>query len=301
MLELEFIKDAVEEQIIRGNLRWLANFNEIRRDYALGEIVFPIYASGGLQERGFLLSKVFSALVTPKFRVHFFLYTCPSLDTKIFRKIVTSLKGKFGRDDWILLSLVQNQPISKDLKNAVKEVKDKNLGVTISSLESRENLPSENVLGKGLIKQFKVTEARFEAFDLPNYLKSFTIVVFLGVFILVFLAISGFSQAVHPLTLLLLVFFSFIAGHKIYKSRYHTKLTLTSDGFRIQEGQRVTEGKWHEYKEATFYITPNRETYIRLYSEKGKVDIPVSRAGIPRKEAYNTIQRLMRTKQLKAS
>jgi hypothetical protein len=296
MLELEFVKDAVEEQIIRGNLRWLANFNEIRRDYALGEVVFPIYASGGLQERGFLLSKVFSALVTPKYRVHFFLYTCSSLDTKVFRRIVASLKSRFGRDDWVLLSLIQNKPIPKDLKNAVKEVKDKNLGVTISSLESGEKLSSENVLGKGLMKQFKVTEAKFEAFDLPNYLKSFTIVLFLGVLILVFLALSGFSQAVNPLTLLLLFAFSLIVGHKIYKSRYHTTLTLTSQGFRILEGQRVTEGRWHEYKEATFYITPNRETCIRLYSEKGKVDIPISRTGIPRKEAYNTIQRLMRSK-----
>ncbi|MGB9960309.1 MAG: hypothetical protein ACPLKQ_07315 [Candidatus Bathyarchaeales archaeon] len=296
MLELDFITDAVEEQIIRGNLRWLANFNEIHRNYSVGDTVFPIYASGSLQERGFFLSRIFSSLVTPKYKVHFLLYKSQSIDSKLFRKILLSLKSKFGKDDWIFLSLVQSQPIAKETKNAIAEVKDKNVGVAVFSLESKETVSSENVLGKGLIKQFKPTEAKFEAFDLPNYLKSFTIVLFLGVSLLVFLTLSGFSQAIQPLTLLFLVAFSLIVGHKIYKTRYHTTLTLSGKGFKLQEGQKVTEGKWSDYTNVTVYITPNHETYIRLHSEKGKVDLPISRTGISRKEAYNTILQLVKDK-----
>ena len=35
MIELTFITDLVEEQLIKGRFRWLANFNEIRRDYSV--------------------------------------------------------------------------------------------------------------------------------------------------------------------------------------------------------------------------------------------------------------------------
>lgn len=296
MLELDFITDAVEEQIIRGNLRWLANFNEIHRNYSVGDIVFPIYASGSLQERGFFLSRIFSSLVTPKYKVHFLLYKSPSIDSKLFRKIILSLKSRFGKDDWIFLSLVQSQPLTKDTKNAIAEIKDKILGVAAFSLEAKETVSSENVLGKGLTKQFKLTEAKFEAFDLPNYLKSFTIVLFLGVLLLVFLALLGFTQAVQPLTLLLLIAFSLIVGHKVYKTRYHTTLTLSSKGFRLQEGQKITEGKWSDYQSVTLYITPSHETCVRLHSEKEKVDLPISRTGISRKEAYNTILQLVKGK-----
>jgi hypothetical protein len=57
--ELDFIIDMVEEQLVKGGLRWLANFNEIQRDYPVGNTRFSVYASGGLQERGFFLSKIY--------------------------------------------------------------------------------------------------------------------------------------------------------------------------------------------------------------------------------------------------
>ncbi|MEM2995392.1 MAG: hypothetical protein QXI91_05195 [Candidatus Bathyarchaeia archaeon] len=296
MYELDFIADAVEEQIVRGNLRWLANFNEIHRDYAIGDTVFPIYASGSLQEKGFLLSRIFSAFVTPKYKIHFFLYESLNIDVRLLRKIILSLKSKFGRDDWIFLSLVQSQPFTKDVKDAIAGINDKNVGVVAFSLTAKETISSQNVLGKGLIKQLKLTEAKFEAFDLPNYLKSFTIVLSLGVLFLVFLALSGLPQAMQPLTLLLIVVFSVIVGHKVYKTRYHTTLIIGSDGFQLKEGQKLTDGKWSDYKNATIYITPSRETCIRLYSEKEALNLPISRAGLSRKEAYNTIKRLIKEK-----
>ena len=117
MYELDFVADMVEEQIIRGNLRWLANFNEIRKDYTLGDVTFPIYASGSLQEKGFFLSKIFSTLVTPKYKIHLFFYASQEVDSKFLRKIVLSFKNKFGADDWVFLGLVQNKPLEKELKN----------------------------------------------------------------------------------------------------------------------------------------------------------------------------------------
>ena len=286
----------VEEQIVKGNLRWLAGFNEIHKDYAIGDVTFPIYASGGLQERGFFLSRIFSAMVTPRYKVHLLLYTAPEVNPKLLRKIIVSCKSKFGADDWIFLGLVQNQPFEKTTKEAITNTADKTVGIAAFSLASKETVSSNNVLGKGLAKQLKLTEAKFEAFDLPNYLKGFTMVLGLGVLILIALALSGLPQAIQPLTLLLMAVFSLIAGHRIYKTRYHMTLSLNSRGFRLQEGRKVTEGKWSNYSDVTMYITPKMETCLRLHSKDENFDLPLSRVGVSRKEAYNTIRQLMKKK-----
>lgn len=295
MHELDLITDMVEEQFVKGDLRWLANFSEIHRDYAVGDITFPIYASGSLRERGFILSRIFSTLVTPKYKIHFLLYTSPEVDPKFLRKLIISCKDKFGTDDWIFLGLVQSQPLGKATKEAIENINDRNVGIAAYSLAPKETVTSNNVLGKGLAKQLKLTEAKFEIFDWPNYLKSFTMIFALGVLMLTVIFLFGVPQAIQPLTLLIMAVFSLIVGHRIYKARYHMVLTLSNKGFQLSEGKKVTEGKWSNYSDVTIYITPRYETCLRLYS-KETFDLPLSRVGLSRKEVYSTIRELIKKK-----
>jgi hypothetical protein len=296
---LDFITDMVEEQIVKGNLRWLASFSEIHKNYAIGDITFPIYALGGLREKGFFLSRIYSAFVTPRYKVHLLFYTASEVNPKLLRKIMLSCKNNFGADDWIFLSLVQNQPFEKTTKEAITNTADKTIGVTAFSLATKDTVTSNNVLGKGLAKQLKLAEAKFEAFDVPNYLKSFTAVFGLGTLLLVIMALSGIQQVVNnmPIALLLMIVFSLIAGHRIYKSQYHVSLVLNSKGFKLQRGGNVKEGKWSNYTDVTIYITPKMETCLRLHSEEDNFDLPVSRVGISRREAFDTITQLVKKKQ----
>jgi len=295
MHELDLITDMVEEQFVKGDLRWLANFSEIHRDYAVGDITFPIYASGSLRERGFILSRIFSTLVTPKYKIHFLLYTSPEVDPKFLRKLIISCKDKFGTDDWIFLGLVQSQPLGKATKEAIENINDRNVGIAAYSLAPKETVTSNNVLGKGLAKQLKLTEAKFEIFDWPNYLKSFTMIFALGVLMLVVIFLFGVPQAIQPLTLLIMAVFSLIVGHRIYKARYHMVLTLSNKGFQLSEGKKVTEGKWSNYMDVTIHITPRYETCLRLYS-KETFDLPLSRVGLSRKEVYSAIREIIKKK-----
>lgn len=294
--ELNFITDLVEERLAEGKLRWLANFNEIQRDYAIEDVVFSIYASGSLQERGFFLSRIFSALVTPKYKTHFLFYTVEELTPKFLRKLILLCKSKFGADNWVFLSLVQSQPIEKAVRDAVVNVADKTIGIAAYSLASKEKVWSNNVLGKGLAKQLQLTEAEFEAFDWVNYLKSFTIIFVLGTLMLVFIYLLRLQQAFQPLTLLLLAVFSLILGYSLYKTRYHTTLTMNSKGFQLKEGKSITEGKWSTYTGVTIYITPQNETCLRLHSKEETLDLPLSRIGLSRKEAYHAIRELIKKK-----
>lgn len=293
MSELNFIIDMVEEQLVKGGLRWLANFNEIQKDYTVGNVRFPLYASGGLQERGFFLSRIYSTMVTPKYRVHLFLHTGQEVDSKLLRSMILSCKGKFGPDDWVFLALVQSQPIAKGLKDTIGDVTEKTVGITAYSLASKETVTSDNVLGRGLAKHLKLTEAKFEAFDLPNYMKSFLAIFFIGTMFLVVIALSGLREAVQPLTILLMLAISVVVGYSIYKSRYHTTLTLSAKGFKLKQGNNIKEGRWSDYKDLTIYISPNREAFLRLHAEDNRFDIPMSRTGISRKETYNVIKELI--------
>lgn len=298
MYELNFLVDLVEERLAKGNLHWIANFREIHRDYKLGELTIPIYATGSLEEKGFILSRIFSYFVAPKYKIHFFFYVSQEVNVKLLRKIITLCKEKFAEDDWIFIGIAQSKPIDKTLKDAIENLADDRVGVTAYSLASKTEASSKNVLGRALQKQLKLAEAKFEAFDLPNYLKSFTIAFSFGVLALSAIAfLSRTSSTVQPLTLLVLAFLSIIVGHRIYKKRYHMTLTLNNEGFRLQEGSsKIIEEKWSSFTNLAFFITPRRETCLRLYSKERTIDLPLSRIGISRKDAYNVIRQLIKMK-----
>ena len=291
--ELDFITDMMEEQLAKGNLTWLANFKEIYRDYTLSSFIIPIYAVGSLTEKGFFLSRIFSFFVTPKYKIHLLLYTTTELTVKSLRKLILLCKRKFGADDWIFITLVQAKPIEKNLKNTVLNLADERVGVAAYSLASKSEISSDNVLGRALKKNLKLTEARFEPLNVPDYLKSVAIVFSLGtLFLVALLFLEVYTNMV--LSLLIMLAFSIIVAYPIYKRRYHTVFSLNSKGFKLWKGRDLVEGRWSEYTDVSIHITPQHETHIRLYSKEGTFDIPLSKVGLSRKEAYNAIKQILK-------
>jgi hypothetical protein len=212
--------------------------------------------------------------------------------------MVLALKRKFGAEDWIFLVLVQGQPVGKALKESVEGIDDKTVGVCAYGVGAKETVTSNNVLGRGLSKQLKLNEAKFEKFDAPNYLKSFTVTFALGVLLLVFLALSfqGAREAVSPLTLLIMLVFSIVIGQVIYKSRYHMSVSIDSKGFQLREGKRIREGKWTNYSGLSIFVSPKLETCLRLKSKDETFDLPLSRTGMPRRETYSMVKQLIKNK-----
>jgi len=296
MIELTFINDLIEEQIIKGRFRWLANFSEVRKSYPIEDLVFPIYATGGLQEKGFLLSRVYSAFVVPRYKVHLMVYSAPEITREVLGKIVVALKRKFPSPDWVFLILVQGQPITNSVKDSIEENDDKNLGIAAYGLGAKETITSNNVLGRGLGKQIKPNEAKYENFDVPNFLKAFTATFVLGVLLLIFLALSGFPLAIQPATIMILLVFSVILGYVIYRSRYHMSVVIDSRGFKLREGKKISERKWSSYSDVSVYISPKVEVFLRLKSKDDTFDLPLSRSGLPRRETYRMVKQIIKGK-----
>jgi hypothetical protein len=298
MDESALMVDLVEEQIVKGNLRWLANFSELHRSYQLGDLNIPLYAFGGLEEKGFLLSKLFSSFVTPKYKVHLLTCTSPEFNGQSLRKLIITCKGKFDKDDWIFLALIQSKPIDSAFKKTVESVGDRTIGVEVYSLASRERISSQNVLGKGFEKQLRLSTPVFEAFDLPSYVKSFSIVFVIAAFLLfliqLFFASPLLNLSVVSVAVVLLFLLSVIFGHALYKSRFKTTLQLTTEGFELRQGKSVVTKKWMNFRDAAIYITPRRETCIRLYGKDETFDLPISRVGLSRKEVYGMVKQAVK-------
>lgn len=300
MNELNLITDMVEEQIAKGNLRWLANFKEIRRNFELEDLTVPLYASGGLEEKGFILSRLFSSFITPKYKVHLVIQTSQEFDEASLKKLINACKREFSGNDWIFIGLVQNRPIGKQVKSMIENLGDPRVGAVVYSLAAKERISSQNVLGKGLAKQLKLAEPRFEALDMPDYLKGFAIVFCLSTLAVIsfqlLFGIRAFNFPYLPLTFLFLFGFSIIAGYQVYKHNYHSALVMTSKGFELRKGNSVSKRNWAEFKDATIYITPKYETCIRLYGENGTFDLPLSRIDLSRKDAYAIIKQAIEKK-----
>jgi len=293
---LSFIADMMEERLAKGNLTWLANFTEIYRDYVLDDFTVPVYAIGSLTEKGFFLSRIFSFFVTPKYKIHFLLYTSTELSVKSLRKLILSCKRKFGADDWIFITLVHSKPMENTVRDTISNFTEDRVGVAAYSLASKSEISSDNVLGRSLKKYLKLTEARFETINVPDYLKSVVIVFALGTLFLVALLFLGMRGASMPLALLLMFAFSIIAAYPVYKRRYHTVFSVNGKGFKLWKGGDLVEGKWSNYTDVSIYITPQHEATIRLYSKEETFDIPLSKVGLSRKEAYNAIRQILKKK-----
>jgi hypothetical protein len=294
--ELTLINNLIEEQLVRGHFRWLANFSEIQRDFAVEDTIFQVYATGGLREKGFLLSRVYSTMVTPNYKIHFLLFSAPEIAPANVKKMILALKRKFGPEDWIFLVLAQGTPIGESLRSSIESVDDKTVGVCGYGLGQKDFAISNTVLGRGLSKQLKLNEAKFEDFDVPNFLKSFTLTFAAGVGLLVFLALSGFQQAISPITLMILAVLSVVIGQVVYKSRYHTSIQISGKGFMLREGNKIKERKWTDFQDVSVAISGSLETFLRLKSKDETIDLPLTRTGMPRRETYNIVKHLVKRK-----
>ncbi len=123
-------------------------------------MTIPIYATGSLEEKGFILSRIFSYFVTPKFKIHFLFYTSPEVDVKLLRKLITLSKEKFVADDWIFIGVVQSKPIDATLKNAIENIADDRIGVTAYSLASKTEVSSKKCSRQSSSKTVEINRGK---------------------------------------------------------------------------------------------------------------------------------------------
>ena len=149
----------LEQNLMLGAGRWVAEFNEAFRDFPVGRYTFDLYVRGGTRPKGFLLSRLFAYFSLPSYNVAFLV------------KHVG--EGKFNLDDlrktvmdraaeknirWTWLVLIRSGAFTEKLVRAVDSFDKPELGISLVNLTDHDVDTSSNVLGRralSLVRIFK--------------------------------------------------------------------------------------------------------------------------------------------------
>jgi len=143
---------ALEKTLISGRGRWIADFNESKRNYRMNDIMFDALIEGNTRMKGFLLSRLFSFLLNPNYSVSCFVLSTKTsirLDHKFLTKVLSTIKSYMKENEvkWSWLFIFSDGK-AKDLKRTVQKIDDQTIGVALIDVNMREIVHSNSYLGK---------------------------------------------------------------------------------------------------------------------------------------------------------
>jgi len=142
----------LEKVLMTGRGRWIADFNESKRNFKINDIEFDALIEGNTRMKGFLLSRLFSFLLNPNYSVScFVLSTKPARksDQKFIIRVLATIKSYMKNKEvkWSWLFVFSTEKM-QNLKNIIQKIDDKTIGVALIDINSREIFHSNSYLGK---------------------------------------------------------------------------------------------------------------------------------------------------------
>lgn len=144
---------ALEDSLMLGSGKWVADFSESFWEYPLGDVVFDMYITATVRPKGFFLSKVAAWLTTPNYYVACFAYSKdPNLRrlNEILRIISTLLKKE--EFAWAWLVIPHEGPLSRKAKSMVEGTGVPEIGIALVDLSSQEIVSSESYWGRRMVR-----------------------------------------------------------------------------------------------------------------------------------------------------
>jgi hypothetical protein len=142
----------LEEGLMSGRGRWIADFNESHRNVRIGDIEFDMLIKGNTRMKGFLLSRLFSFLLNPNYSVSCFILSTKSarkLDQSSLRKVLASIRSYMKKKEikWSWLFIFSTEK-AQSLENIIQKIDDQTIGVVLVDINSKEMFHSNSYLGK---------------------------------------------------------------------------------------------------------------------------------------------------------
>ena len=156
-MEINDYLQKVEQNLMLGAGRWVAEFNEAFRNFPVGRQVFDLYVRGGTRPRGLLLSRLFAYFSLPNYNVAFFVKHVPEDDFNLgeLRKVLEDRAVKLNVR-WTWLALVRNGSFSEKLVKRVNSLTKPELGIALVNTAEQDVDTSENLLGRKALTLLRV-------------------------------------------------------------------------------------------------------------------------------------------------
>jgi hypothetical protein len=144
----------LENNLMDGSGRWIADFQESFWDYRIGGNSFDMVILGNTRPKGFLISRFFAWLTLPAYRVACFAY---SNDTELRRlgKLTKSIRGYMEEQEmtWAWLVLTGEGSFTRKAKAGIQKDNSKEIGIALVDIAAQEVITNDSVLGRRM-RQF---------------------------------------------------------------------------------------------------------------------------------------------------
>ncbi len=133
----------LEDNLIVGSGKWVADFNESFWEYPMGDLVFDMFITAKVRPKGFFLSKVAAWLTTPNYYVACFGYSKdPGL--KRLHEILTTISRFLKEEEfaWAWLVIPHEGEFSRKARMMVEHTDVREIGIALVDLNSQEIINS---------------------------------------------------------------------------------------------------------------------------------------------------------------
>ena len=149
----------LENNLMLGSGRWIADFTESFWDFRVGDTTFEMLILGNMRPRGFLLSRFFAWLTLPAYGVACFAYTKDPQLNRLGTQI-RSIKRYMKEQDltWSWFVLPGEDPLTKRARAVVQKNDLREIGIVLVDLTAQEVVTNDSFLGRRmgqLVRGFK--------------------------------------------------------------------------------------------------------------------------------------------------
>lgn len=139
----------LENNLMLGSGRWIAEFNESFWNFRVGKVTFDMMILGNTRSRGFLLSRFFAWLTLPAYRVACFVH---SEDTQLknLSTLTKSIKGFMEEQGmtWSWLVLTGENSFTRKAKVGIQHNDSHEIGIALVDLAAQEVITNDSIIGR---------------------------------------------------------------------------------------------------------------------------------------------------------
>ncbi len=239
----------LEDRLMVGYGRWVADFNESFRDLRVGETQYDMVLEGNMRPKGFLVSRFFAWIAMPAHQAACFVIQSDANASRVatMRKDIKDYMGE--RDlSWSWLVLLRSGPFSL-LHRKTNASVSQGLQVTAAGPLQKMNL----VRSVGMM-----------------------FLAFFGIWALVSILVFRDILLSVPVLVLTLAFAA-VFGWRLYRRKYHASLSYDAQGLDLQVGTQRWQAAWADFQRASLFHEGFGQFAVRLYRDGSEfLEVPAS-------------------------
>jgi hypothetical protein len=146
----------LEDNLMVGSGKWVADFNESFWEYPLRDLVFDMYVAAKVRPKGFYLSKVAAWLTTPNYYVACFAYAKdPGLEQ--LHEVLATIARFLEEQEfaWAWLVIPHEGAFSRKAIAMVERNDIRDIGVALVDLSSQQVISSSSYWGQRMARFVK--------------------------------------------------------------------------------------------------------------------------------------------------